>query len=102
MLFPRLGMSTLKSASTFWWMFCSPSVIRPIFLSKVLGGSTLGTCTFGASRGVDDGGGVTVGCSCACWSAGGRTVGLEIGRAPRLNSSHLVISYAVFCLKKKT
>src|SRR3989454_7508275 len=25
----------------------------------------------------------------------------EIGRAPRLNSSHLVISYAVFCLKKK-
>src|SRR2546426_5949167 len=27
--------------------------------------------------------------------------GFEIGRA-RLNSSHLVISYAVFCLKKKT
>src|ERR1022692_1902917 len=26
----------------------------------------------------------------------------QIGRAPRLNSSHLVISYAVFCLKKKT
>ena len=26
----------------------------------------------------------------------------EIGRAPRLNSSHTVISYAVFCLKKKT
>ena len=25
----------------------------------------------------------------------------EIGRAPRLNSSHTVISYAVFCLKKK-
>src|SRR2546426_7843586 len=25
----------------------------------------------------------------------------KIGRAPRLNSSHLVISYAVFCLKKK-
>src|SRR5256885_11825582 len=25
----------------------------------------------------------------------------EIGRAQRLNSSHLVISYAVFCLKKK-
>src|SRR5205807_9798404 len=24
----------------------------------------------------------------------------EIGRATRLNSSHLVISYAVFCLKK--
>src|SRR5256885_4634372 len=28
-----------------------------------------------------------------CWS--------KIGRAQRLNSSHLVISYAVFCLKKK-
>src|SRR3712207_8052742 len=26
--------------------------------------------------------------------------GLEIGRAPRLNSSHANISYAVFCLKK--
>src|SRR5256885_7136897 len=26
---------------------------------------------------------------------------LKIGRAHRLNSSHLVISYAVFCLKKK-
>src|SRR5256885_16347778 len=25
----------------------------------------------------------------------------KIGRATRLNSSHLVISYAVFCLKKK-
>src|SRR5256885_5114828 len=27
--------------------------------------------------------------------------GAKIGRAQRLNSSHLVISYAVFCLKKK-
>src|SRR5438105_10513610 len=27
--------------------------------------------------------------------------GYEIGRAPRLNSSHEWISYAVFCLKKK-
>src|SRR5207249_8888774 len=26
----------------------------------------------------------------------------EIGRAHRLNSSHVSISYAVFCLKKKT
>ena len=25
----------------------------------------------------------------------------QIGRAPRLNSSHITISYAVFCLKKK-
>ena len=25
----------------------------------------------------------------------------QIGRAPRLNSSHTVISYAVFCLKTK-
>src|SRR5690606_41985200 len=27
--------------------------------------------------------------------------GIEIGRAPRLNSSHVKNSYAVFCLKKK-
>src|SRR2546427_6135026 len=27
--------------------------------------------------------------------------GWKIGRAPRLNSSHSQISYAVFCLKKK-
>src|SRR5256885_8758278 len=26
---------------------------------------------------------------------------VEIGKSTRLNSSHLVISYAVFCLKKK-
>src|SRR2546426_3080423 len=26
---------------------------------------------------------------------------VKIGRSTRLNSSHLVISYAVFCLKKK-
>src|SRR3712207_7979718 len=32
---------------------------------------------------------------------GQRHVPTEIGRAPRLNSSHANISYAVFCLKKK-
>src|SRR5258708_18841116 len=31
---------------------------------------------------------------------GGRASG-QIGRATRLNSSHQIISYAVFCLKKK-
>src|SRR5256885_2671706 len=30
-----------------------------------------------------------------------RAVGLEDRKSTRLNSSHLVISYAVFCLKKK-
>src|SRR3712207_7167461 len=34
------------------------------------------------------------------WDIGGN--GKKIGRAPRLNSSHANISYAVFCLKKKT
>src|SRR5437667_2703082 len=36
--------------------------------------------------------------------AGFTTVGIDagkIGRAQRLNSSHITISYAVFCLKKK-
>src|SRR6266566_8263873 len=28
--------------------------------------------------------------------------GQQLGKSTRLNSSHLVISYAVFCLKKKT
>src|SRR5699024_11726729 len=32
----------------------------------------------------------------------GVEVQAQIGRAPRLNSSHVSISYAVFCLKKKT
>src|SRR5437773_5890101 len=31
----------------------------------------------------------------------GQARGTEIGRAQRLNSSHITISYAVFCLKKK-
>src|ERR1039457_7447276 len=84
MLFPRLGMNTLKWASTCWWMFCSSGVIRLLFLSvvlvlSVLGGSALGSCTFGASRGMDGGGGVAKGCSCACWSAGGGTGGLAAG-----------------------
>src|SRR5256885_5580935 len=39
-------------------------------------------------------------CNRAC-NRGGRYAVPEIGRATRLNSSHLVISYAVFCLKKK-
>src|SRR5256885_7450317 len=30
-----------------------------------------------------------------------REVGIEDRKSTRLNSSHLVISYAVFCLKKK-
>src|ERR1039458_2315634 len=65
-------------------MLRSPGSIRLPFLSvvlmlSVLGGSTLGACTFGASRGVDDGGGVTEVCSCICWSAGGCTVGLAAG-----------------------
>src|SRR5256885_12846159 len=40
------------------------------------------------------------------WSAGSRCYVLSDGdgdrKSTRLNSSHLVISYAVFCLKKKT
>src|ERR1039457_7411073 len=32
----------------------------------------------------------------------GGAMAVDIGRSTRLNSSHLVISYAVFCLKKKT
>src|SRR5256885_2120396 len=36
----------------------------------------------------------------ACYAAGFRTVHRD-RKSTRLNSSHLVISYAVFCLKKK-
>src|SRR2546426_7044231 len=37
------------------------------------------------------------------WSPDGRYVAFDAGdrKSTRLNSSHLVISYAVFCLKKK-
>src|SRR5256885_9463567 len=40
----------------------------------------------------------------ACEAGGDRggVVGLRDRKSTRLNSSHLVISYAVFCLKKKT
>src|SRR5688572_33482527 len=47
-----------------------------------------------------------------CFSAGGHSIDrvndpascfdTEIGKSTRLNSSHSQISYAVFCLKKKT
>src|SRR2546426_6130128 len=38
-----------------------------------------------------------------CWRASGIATGglLRDRKSTRLNSSHLVISYAVFCLKKK-
>src|SRR3712207_9360912 len=35
------------------------------------------------------------------WDEERSGVRIQIGRAPRLNSSHANISYAVFCLKKK-
>src|SRR5256885_7447705 len=35
-------------------------------------------------------------------AVGGRHPALQDRKSTRLNSSHLVISYAVFCLKKKT
>src|SRR5947199_1117501 len=37
----------------------------------------------------------------ACRAATGRTPGTPDRKSTRLNSSHLGISYAVFCLKKK-
>src|SRR2546426_7752325 len=37
----------------------------------------------------------------ACWHSCGRGDGFRDRKSTRLNSSHLVISYAVFCLKKK-
>src|SRR3712207_8049502 len=40
-------------------------------------------------------------CSALDPIATSRIEDLKIGRAPRLNSSHANISYAVFCLKKK-
>src|SRR6266566_5625622 len=45
--------------------------------------------------GATETGGVAAGVSVECVGAGDR-------KSTRLNSSHLVISYAVFCLKKKT
>src|SRR5256885_11833507 len=39
---------------------------------------------------------------CVILSGGETTVTIRDRKSTRLNSSHLVISYAVFCLKKKT
>src|SRR3712207_8648988 len=44
---------------------------------------------------------VRAGASAADRLDGLHAASLQIGRAPRLNSSHANISYAVFCLKKK-
>src|SRR5947199_1387807 len=41
------------------------------------------------------------GAGCGRCAAGGRTRGTGDRKSTRLNSSHLGISYAVFCLKKK-
>src|SRR5256885_6470627 len=53
-------------------------------------------CGRSLSRGPCPAGGPLSGCSCPC----GRSQGQD-RKSTRLNSSHLVISYAVFCLKKK-
>src|SRR5256885_5146426 len=45
--------------------------------------------------------GAPVGPRVAAGQAAGETPGGEDRKSTRLNSSHLVISYAVFCLKKK-
>src|SRR3712207_8980276 len=45
--------------------------------------------------------GIGLGARSASASTTGFAAALQIGRAPRLNSSHANISYAVFCLKKK-
>src|SRR5690606_40234377 len=37
----------------------------------------------------------------AAWSSGGRGSSSQDRKSTRLNSSHVKISYAVFCLKKK-
>src|SRR5256885_8844162 len=37
----------------------------------------------------------------SCWEVGSGTIRGQDRKSTRLNSSHLVISYAVFCLKKK-
>src|SRR5438034_6114040 len=54
---------------------------------------------FGASRRV--GGGISRSSLAAPDSQSGRPVSSEDRKSTRLNSSHTVISYAVFCLKKK-
>src|SRR5256885_9074459 len=54
----------------------------------------------GVSHGPSDGGGTAAGTTIGAASAIVRENRLD-RKSTRLNSSHLVISYAVFCLKKK-
>src|SRR2546426_4857012 len=62
---------------------------------------------FGAARNIEDGGSLTI-MATAIVDTGSRmddvitmAVAMIDRKSTRLNSSHLVISYAVFCLKKK-
>src|SRR5260221_2444573 len=50
-----------------------------------------GTCSDGVRRDVN----------CSCFFSDGGRQRAEDRKSTRLNSSHTVISYAVFCLKKK-
>src|SRR5256885_11441240 len=64
-----------------------------------------GGCGVGGSSGINrdgSGGPAGAGRSPATTHGNGSTRGPEDRKSTRLNSSHLVISYAVFCLKKKT
>src|SRR5256885_5459835 len=59
------------------------------------------TTLFRSPRGVGGGGGGEGGGRRRGWRGGDGRGGEQDRKSTRLNSSHLVISYAVFCLKKK-
>src|SRR5256885_11003139 len=84
-----------------WRHAASPALhlgcLRPLGAGAVaVRGAGIGVCAAGACLGL---GAPVLG----RWRIGlGAIAGRSDRKSTRLNSSHLVISYAVFCLKKKT
>src|SRR2546426_1197078 len=77
----RSRVDAAATASAHLWRRCE----------KAMADATrVGKASHDLARVIDSGG-----------PAAERAVGLEDRKSTRLNSSHLVISYAVFCLKKK-
>src|SRR5256885_6268793 len=92
----RPPRSTLFPYTT---LFRSPAVTVAIL--DAFGNQTASTATVAMAIGTNPGGGSLGGTTSVAAVAGVATFSNLDRKSTRLNSSHLVISYAVFCLKKK-
>src|SRR5690625_7536044 len=93
--------SSFLSNSILIFFFCCNTPIFQIYTLSLHDALPISDLVGGHLRGRDGGGG-RIGRELWCDEDDGRQDDLQDRKSTRLNSSHVAISYAVFCLKKKT